>query len=304
MVDFGHELHYFARWRADREFPIRAGSVDFWRGLCPALTISDSPFAALDGPVSFEPKAIAREVQRVRRDGYFKTQPALESAVNESLADAVRRVIGAGFHPLFVSVYDEFWKPLARLGAVLEPVFGAPPRLLGDFWVWCVGPGQAPAGWAPHRDHEVEETLEANGTPRLLTVWIPFTDATPENGCIYALPTSLDPNLPFTPEIRAVPEVQNVIALPAAAGSVIGWNQYILHWGGRCSDYATQPRISTGIYFQSSAVADYRTPVPFDQDLPFEQRLQLIALAFRRYHSTFGFPALLLEFIERHTIAA
>jgi hypothetical protein len=187
MVDFGHELHYFARWQGDREFPVRAESVEFWRGVCPALTISDGPFAS-----------VAREARRVREDGYFKTASVLEAATTAALADGVQRVIAAGFHPLFVSVYDEFWKPFARLGSLLEPVLGgAPPRLLGDFWVWCVGPGRAPSGWAPHRDHEVDYTVGIDGRPTLLTLWLPFTDAVPENGCIYALPTSLDPNLPF-----------------------------------------------------------------------------------------------------------
>jgi ectoine hydroxylase-related dioxygenase (phytanoyl-CoA dioxygenase family) len=146
----------------------------------------------------------------------------------------------------------------------------------------------------------VNGTVGLDGRPTLLTVWIPYTDATPENGCIYALPTSLDPNLPNHQEIRMVPHAQYVTALPADAGSIVAWNQFILHWGGRCSPYAPHPRISTGIYFQSSAEPDYRRAVPFDAPLPFETRLTLIANAFRRYHETFGFPPLLLEFIARH----
>src|SRR5688572_30331589 len=187
MANFGHELHYFSRWDFDPEMQLRASSEQFWRALCPDLTISADPFGMAGAAFEFPGTVVERAVASVRADGYLKTGPALEPADSRALANAVRRVIDAGFHPLFASVYDEYWKPLARLGNLLTPVFEAPPRLLGDYWLWCISEDQAPAGWSPHRDHEVEDTIRADGRPSLLTVWIPFTDATPENGCIYAL---------------------------------------------------------------------------------------------------------------------
>jgi hypothetical protein len=303
MANFGHELHYFSRWDLDPEMQLRASSDQFWRALCPDLTISADPFGTAGAAFEFPETVVERAVASVRTDGYLKTGPALEPADAQALASAVRRVIDAGFHPLFASVYDEYWKPLARLGNLLTPVFEAPPRLLGDYWLWCVSVDQAPAGWSPHRDHEVENTIHADGRPSLLTVWIPFTDATPENGCIYAVPRSRE-QLALQSGNPTGLALQDVLAIPARAGSIVAWNQDILHWGGRCTSYADGPRISTGIYFQSSDVADYRRGVAFDAPLPFASRLELIAAAFWRYHSVFEFPSPLVRFVERHAEGA
>ena len=51
----------------------------------------------------------------MRRDGYLTTGPVLEQGTCNLLADAVLRVVDAGYHPLFLAVYDEFWRPWARL---------------------------------------------------------------------------------------------------------------------------------------------------------------------------------------------
>lgn len=303
MAKFGHELHYFSRWDFDPEMQLRASSEAFWRELCPELTISADPFGAAGPAFEFPQAVVERAVASVRADGYLKTGPALEPSDCQALTRAVLRVIDAGFHPLFASVYDEYWKPLARLGSLLTPVFEAPPRLLGDYWLWCVSADQAPAGWSPHRDHEVDDTIRADGRPSLLTVWIPFTDATPENGCIYAIPRSREP-LGLPSGSGTGPALQDVLALPARAGSVVAWNQDILHWGGRCTSYADEPRISTGIYFQSSDAPDFRRGIAFDAPLPFASRLELIAAAFWRYHGVFEFPSPLVGFIKRHAEGA
>src|SRR5262249_20672720 len=131
----------------------------------------------------------------------------------------------------------------------------------------------------------------------LMTVWIPFTDATPENGCIRVLPISRDPNLPHAPSLSDVPRPEDVVVIPARAGAILGWNQLLLHGGGKCSTGAQQPRISVGIYVQASDRPDYETAVPFDEALPLSIRLRLIAHALHRYCKTFHFPREALEFV-------
>ena len=77
------------------------------------------------------------------------------------------------------------------MAAFLEAGLGKGYRALPDFWVWHVIPSPNAAGWAPHRDR-TEATLDRNNMPQSMTVWLPFTDATPLNGYIYVLPAHLD----------------------------------------------------------------------------------------------------------------
>ena len=73
-----------------------------------------------------------------------------------------------------------------------------------------------------------------------VSAWIPLSDATVENGCMFLLPAgssreisdAIDTEMPLSPRVvRAA--LQDVIALPAAAGAMIGWRGNILHRGGR-----------------------------------------------------------------------
>lgn len=135
------------------------------------------------------------------------------------LAQAVLNVVKSGFHPTFAMVYDEFWRIYSRLSLLLSPILGNGYQLLGDFWLWCIKPGDAPSGWQAHRDNEFPNNTDLSGLPNLITIWVPFTDATPSNSCIHVLPTSLDPNFPGHLE-RSDFNRQSVKALPAKAGTL------------------------------------------------------------------------------------
>jgi hypothetical protein len=133
----------------------------------------------------------------------------------------------------------------------------------------------------------------------LLTIWIPFTDATPLNSCIYVLPLSLDPNYPANTRALTIDRFQDIRALPAKAGSVLGWNQYLLHWGSRSCSRAEQARISWGIYFQSGDVALF-DPLArkLRGRLTFEERLVFIATAIARYAGRSRLPSPLEKFVR------
>jgi hypothetical protein len=297
-MGLGHEIQYFARWQAEPGLRARADSDEFWRALCPDLRITDLPFEGVEPPFSYEADTVAGAVASMRRDGYLTTGPALGREACAALARAVLRITEAGYHPLFLAVYDEFWRPLAQLGNLLAPILTAPPRLLGDFWIWCVSARHAPAGWSMHRDKPVTEpTVSADGVPSLLTVWLPYTDATPENGCIRLLPASRDPALGAT----GAGDDARLEVLPAPAGSVLAWNQRVLHGSAPCAP-DTPPRISAGVYFQSAARPSYGDPVPFDAPLPFARRLHLIAAALLRYQKQFRFPREALRFVGAHAL--
>jgi hypothetical protein len=298
MSGFGFETHYFDAW--DGDSARKARDPAFWRELVPELTVSDDAFRDMPPPFAFGAPDVDRSVARVRRDGYFETEPVVPRPECERIARAFERVVRAGFHPNFSLVYDEIWRVYARLAAILVPVFDSPYTLIADFWSWRVVPGTTPSGWAPHRDgRDRAVILRADGRPIALSIWIPFTDATPENGCVYVLPTSRDVSLPHHPEDTAITEARSVRALPALAGSVLGWNMHVLHWGGSCDVDARVPRVSVGIYFEAEPLLPPLFRVDLSGPLPFARRLAFVGATFRRYGSVFEFPTDLARFASQ-----
>jgi hypothetical protein len=117
---------------------------------------------------------------------------------------------------------------------------------------------------------------------------------------MYLLPMQKDPNVPDRLNVFEVGNLQDVRALPAQAGSVLAWNQYVLHWGSAASKWADGPRMSTGIYVQAGDVPLFTDkPVEFDQPLPFERRVSLIASNLLLYQAEHRFPPELVEIALR-----
>jgi len=296
------EAGYFAGVADLRSHLAPIESSDFWRQLNPHLTITDTPFAGRPAAYEFSSRDVERARLQICEDGYLHSGPGVSADHCQALATALRRIIEARQHPLFLAVYDEYWRVWPGLAPLLTPILGKDYRILGNIWVWCISDQTARAGWTPHRDDQFQHrpTLRDDRRPTLLTVWIPITDATPLNGCMYVLPLSRDPNFPNRPMAFDPGTLQSVRALPAQAGSVLGWNQYVLHWGGAASKWADAPRMSMGLYAQSADVPLFTdNPVDFEQPLPFAKRLTHIASNMLRHKRPNFFPAELIEIASR-----
>jgi phytanoyl-CoA dioxygenase PhyH len=296
------EARYFAGVPDLRSHLAPIESADFWRQMNPHLAITDTPFSDRPTTYEFSSRDIERAPLQICEDGYLQSGPGVSADDCQALSTAMRRIIEARYHPMFLALYDEYWRIMQGIAPLLTPILGTHYRVLGDFWIWCISDQTATAGWRPHRDHQFRQriTLREDRTPMIVTVWIPFTDATPLNGCMYLLPLPRDPNFPARPDAFEASSLQDVRALPAQAGSVLAWNQYVLHWGGAASKWADGPRMSTGIYVQAGDVPLFTDkPVDFDQPLPFERRLSLIAANMLLYQNEHRFPAELVEIALR-----
>ncbi|MEY2879758.1 MAG: hypothetical protein RLZZ15_2138 [Verrucomicrobiota bacterium] len=260
--------------------PNEASTADFWRQLCPDLALEGNvspPAARLDD--------LAGLGRLVREEGYVNTPGVLDPAAVARTRSGVERLAARGIPPVFAWVYDECWLLYRSLQPFLAHVLGADYRMLPDVWAWFVKPSNDAAGWVPHRDRSAQ-TFDDDGSARALTVWLPLTDTTPLNGCIYILPPHVDPGLhaaggPLEPADGkyhfAGDAVQNIRALPAPAGSLLAWHQSLLHWGSRASRLGANPRCSIAAQFQRADVAPYETPLLDPHVLPpFSQRLGLI----------------------------
>jgi hypothetical protein len=220
------------------------------------------------------------------------------------MARALLRLRDADIPMVFLYVWDEPWHLSAQVGEVLAAVLGPDYRVLPDFWAWCIDPRKQEKGWHPHRDMGGFASLLPNGQPISLSLWVPLTDASPENGCMYVLPACRDPHYQARVSRNDVVDVQEVRALPARAGSVLGWTQALLHWGSRASERGHAPRISFSIEYQRGDHDAFNTPL-LDPAAPppFERRLGLIGKQILQYHHMYtlgpGFDDVARELIAR-----
>jgi len=82
--------------------------------------------------------------------------------------------------------------------------------MMPDIWVFNIDPLRAePAGWKPHRDRPYETPLMPDMSAASINFWIPLTEATPLNGCMYILPRQFDDRSPF-PDPDADPDRDGV----------------------------------------------------------------------------------------------
>ena len=255
----------------------------FWQALAPALHIQDPTFLGSASLFAIDEGNGAAIRDLVRREGYCQLPPVVWALPFDQMTALIARLDAAGIPVAFAFVFDEFWTLFLKLHSIIEALLGPGYLRLPDFWVWFVDPRRGDSGWRPHRD-KTSATLRADGSPTSLTVWLPLTDATPLNGCMYMVPADRDPTY-NTPEQGTWKFAhQDIRALPAQAGAILMWNQAVVHWGSSGSPRETQPRISVALEFQAGDVAPYNTPLMPPFTIPgFESRLQLIAKQILQY---------------------
>lgn len=170
--------------------------------------------------------------------GYFELPPGRVSPelIARARADVERRSYAA---EAFLD--DAMWEILDEVLPIAREALDSEVAILPAFWAWKVQPTEQ--GWPKHRDCP-SRALDDDGRLISVTLWVPLTDATTRNGCMHVLPAYWD----WTYENPKAPVVvsteQAIRALPAAAGSVLGWSHALIHWGGMCAPGET-PRIST-----------------------------------------------------------
>ncbi|SOJ57099.1 hypothetical protein MSIMFB_04577 [Mycobacterium simulans] len=258
------------------------GRLEHWRTLCPTLHVD----GWLDPPAS-DISDVDELVEQLRTEGYVNVPGVLEQSVFEPLRDCIATLHREGIPLAFAFVYDEFWLAFQGVSRFIEAALGKGYVALPDFWVWHLTASEQASGFAPHRDR-VQPTLEADNSPHSLTVWLPFSDATPLNGCIYVLPAHRDERFRRRvwdgPDNTKVEKPQDIRALPARAGSLLAWNQAILHWGGRASSRAQVPRTSAAFEFQRGDRPPFNEPLLDPQRIPsFPERLGLIGKQVLQY---------------------
>ncbi|MBO9508098.1 phytanoyl-CoA dioxygenase family protein [Thalassospira sp. A3_1] len=257
-----------------------------WLSINPQLTISGDDARIGDVPsVGADQGGFdgAPHSERFWEDGYFLIRDLLPVDSLTDLRAGIENLVANGLPPAMIYLYDEAWQVFRRLRPLLNHFLGDRVKLLPHFWAWHVNPGEDGRGWPPHRDYQGESAI---GDDMLisLSLWVPLGIANPDNGCMYVLPRSFEKcyHQPVAkPEDVAL---QDVRALPAGPGTVMGWRQDLYHWGGRSSAFASEPRISLSLEFQNAAfdpMADRL--LDLEQPPVFRERLELIVQQFAKY---------------------
>ncbi len=273
-------------------------SLEAWRAFAPKLHIADPELLSGTDVFGTAPDARDGLMNRLKQEGYFQIGPVDWGVDLGVMAETVRALSAAKLSPVFAYLYDEFWVPFFKLHRVYGELLGD-YALLPDFWIWNVDPAKSEAGWRPHRDKGVM-ALFPDGTPKSLTTWIPLTQATPLNGCMYMVPPRHDKTYGTPQEKDWQFDYASIRALPASPGDFLIWNQAVIHWGGKTSPYATGSRVSMAFEFQRLDVPAFNTPLIKPRAvLSFEQRLKLIAKQILQYKHMYPLDAQTTEWAQR-----
>lgn len=232
-----------------------ACSAAFWRELVPFLGVSSrldlgaAPLVDADAP---ERERLER---RLRRDGFFAREGVLPEEQRERMRAGIERIRGHFGHEVFALMYDEFWLALAGLRSLAELALGRGCRVVPLPFVNYVPPGAA--GFGAHRDRH-DAALHESGLPNMVTLWVSLTDAGPERACLNLLPAAHDPNFPHALGQLEIRDVRSIRSVPVPAGSVICFNQALLHWGSH--NECDAPRISFAFELERAGIAGARQP--------------------------------------------
>jgi hypothetical protein len=217
------------------------------------------------------------------QEGYFHVAQMPWNLPLPAMAEAIIRLTQRGLVPPFCFMYDEFWIIFYRLHGLLGRLLGPGYRMLPEFWAWHVDPRAGDSGWKPHRDKD-RQAMFPDGRPKSLSVWLPLTQATPLNGCIYVVPAHLDPTYNTPEENRWKFAFQDIRAVPSSPGDLLVWTSEVIHWGSRSSPMASGPRISLAFEFQRGDVPPISNPLLAPLTfLTVSQRLQLICKQVLQY---------------------
>jgi hypothetical protein len=239
--------------------------VEYWRELVPNLNLEGAQDRERyeDSIISAHHETMAST--HLAAHGYFHMPPVLGTPFIEKMGSCVERLRVAGWPAVFSFVYDEFWGILRTpiLTRFLTRHLGARYVQTANIWIWRVDPQRRGSGWPPH--------VDSRDDAKRLTIWIPLTEANVANGCIYVIPQDHVPaSLPscfrdWTSISRKELEtiLHGVRPLPALPGSVLGWSNRVIHWGGHALDASAGPRISIGAEFLHEATepADSERPL-------------------------------------------
>jgi ectoine hydroxylase-related dioxygenase (phytanoyl-CoA dioxygenase family) len=285
-----------------------------------------------DGEFNISKENIEEEINEEKisdfKDELFNTEAYLhlENKVSydfEKINKFLKKLYENNLPCVFAFVFDEFWAMHNQLAPYVKHFLDKDSRLLATPWIWYVDAKKEKeildsskgetnqelktrsmfsGFYGPHRD-KGKKALFEDGSPKILSFWMPLSKATPINSCIYLVPADRDPTYGTDDDHCWDFKRADIRALPANPGDVLFWNEAILHWGSRPAlRDDVEPRISIGFeYIKSDFLKTCYPNYEFGFYPDFETRLAVIATQFKLYLTEEGFPPLFIEFIKANS---
>jgi hypothetical protein len=194
-----------------------------------------------------------------------------EVAERDTCAALVRGVgslVARDLPASFVYAFDEAWAIGDRIRQRVTTLLCHEYVLLEDLYAWQIPLGSS--GWPPHRG--ISEMVLDRDAPEIVNVWVALGDVAADQACMHAVPLAEDPGYPHALDGLEAP-LSSVRALPVSAGDALFWNANVIHWSGRCSERAREPRVSCSFTLcRSDAASRFPALIPLrpldDLDLP------------------------------------
>jgi hypothetical protein len=263
--------------------------ADYWRELNPNMTVCGTRRVEPVESPNIGSSVVTQAIQTLSTSGYFQMPVLAVGPAVERMRMCFEHTRKSGWPAAFVFVYDELWRAF-RGPALVQFLTEALGKGYGQLpYVWGHYVPTNSKGWRPH--------VDGPSILNKLTVWLALSDATLENGCMYVVGRTaetekisdsfLDDSKSFQRD-DVMKLLQYAKALPATAGSYIGWGPNVVHWGSVSSALAPH-RLSVSVEFASPHPNPRREELPFLEGDPaaplpaFETRLYLIAKAIRSY---------------------
>lgn len=257
----------------------------YWRNLAPNLSIgSDFPN---DQVIGLDSSQIEFASAQLHREGYFTLPSIIPLKIIKDLRNAMWALKKAGHPPVYIYIYDQSWFVFASLQKLISQFLGDEFALLPNFWAWHLETDAGSAGWPPHQDCQAQTVFPIDAESNLLmslSLWVPLTEATVDNGCMVVLPKSRETQ--YEGGITNIDEIDlgDGKQLPAHAGAVLGWTQELYHWSMAATGKSNSPRMSLSLEFQNSSFDPLASPLlNASEPIDFQGRIALIEQQFEKY---------------------
>lgn len=260
---------------------IASQSREFWRRMAPELTISDLPQRC---GIAARQDQVSRARIRLVNDGFLHLKnPGLDAPL-ERIAAVMDRIVKTGMPAAFIAVYDEVWSIISEMQPGLDELLDGGAALVPSFWASHTE--EAGSELAATR-RRAGNGVFSDGTAKNLTIWMPLTTATPENGCMYVVPAGQDRNYGRAGAPRADAALPGIRALPAKAGDILIWSGETYHWQSRPHRHNEDgPLMSLNWEVQSKKTQPLEgLVIDSFSHVPFETRLAILA---RQMPRSFG----------------
>lgn len=256
------------------------GSIDDWRKFAaPGVTISPTGYAPVSDPGSAGRKVLD-DLQRQRVNatldhrGFVMVGPEhLQWSAHDvdmaAIAQTMSTLVANGWPPVFIFLYDQPWRMMLRLFDLMGPLLGDDEAALeASMAAWslekparversAIGSSSSSGSkekvganfGVPHRDITFNNCHDPrDGSPHILSLWVPLVDVSLNNGCMFVIPRDCDPQFDRDavkadqdPFAHRFPYAHVTPLAPAPAGTVNVWHPNLIHWGGACSSEAALP---------------------------------------------------------------